>query len=185
MEAVMATETTRKRTKIHRVQIGLNVLVQIFLAFFLFAMINSIAFRHYKRWDFSRDQKYALSDKTKRFLNSVKGKIRLTVLFLERDPIYPDLQNLLKEYQYAARGKIDIETVDPERSLTRTKELLDKYKTVATEELLIVEYNSQSKEVKASEMADFDQSGMAFGEGPRVTAFKGEQAITSAMIDRK
>ena len=179
----MATETTRKRTKIHRVQIGLNVLVQIFLAFFLFAMINSIAFRHYKRWDFSRDQKYALSDKTKRFLNSVKGKIRLTVLFLERDPIYPDLQNLLKEYQYAARGKIDIETVDPERSLTRTKELLDKYKTVATEELLIVEYNSQSKVVKASEMADFDQSGMAFGEGPRVTAFKGEQAITSAMID--
>ncbi len=32
-------------------------------------------------------------------------------------------------------------------------------------------------------MADVDQSGMAFGEGPRVAAFKGEQAITSAMID--
>src|SRR5438128_4727589 len=32
-------------------------------------------------------------------------------------------------------------------------------------------------------MADLDQSGMTFGEGPRVTAFKGEQAITSAMID--
>src|SRR5207247_849801 len=35
----------------------------------------------------------------------------------------------------------------------------------------------------ASEMADIDQSEMAFGEGPRVTAFKGEQAITSAMMD--
>jgi len=32
-------------------------------------------------------------------------------------------------------------------------------------------------------MADIDQSGMALGEGPRVAAFKGEQAITSAMID--
>jgi hypothetical protein len=32
-------------------------------------------------------------------------------------------------------------------------------------------------------MAEVDQSGMAFGEGPRVAAFKGEQAITSAMID--
>src|SRR5207245_11555914 len=30
---------------------------------------------------------------------------------------------------------------------------------------------------------DIDQSEMAFGEGPRVTAFKGEQAITSAMMD--
>src|SRR5437660_12234118 len=32
-------------------------------------------------------------------------------------------------------------------------------------------------------MADVDQSGMALGEGPRVTAFKGEQALTSAMMD--
>src|SRR5260370_42648169 len=32
-------------------------------------------------------------------------------------------------------------------------------------------------------MADVDQSGMALGEGPRVTAFKGEQVITSAMMD--
>ena len=32
-------------------------------------------------------------------------------------------------------------------------------------------------------MADIDQSGMALGEGPRVSAFKGEQAITSAMMD--
>jgi hypothetical protein len=32
-------------------------------------------------------------------------------------------------------------------------------------------------------MADVDQSGAAMGEGPRVAAFKGEQAITSAMID--
>src|SRR5947199_6007687 len=32
-------------------------------------------------------------------------------------------------------------------------------------------------------MAESDQSGMAMGEGPRVTAFKGEQAISSAIID--
>src|SRR5438045_5103343 len=32
-------------------------------------------------------------------------------------------------------------------------------------------------------MADIEQSGMAMGEGPRVAAFKGEQAITSAMLD--
>src|SRR5438445_10142023 len=32
-------------------------------------------------------------------------------------------------------------------------------------------------------MSDLDQCGTAFGEGPGVAAFKGEQAITSAMID--
>jgi hypothetical protein len=38
------------------------------------------------------------------------------------------VQSLLTEYQYAANGKIDIERIDPERNLSRAKELFDKYK---------------------------------------------------------
>jgi ABC-2 type transport system permease protein len=169
--------------KIGRVQISFNVLLQIILALFLVAMVNSIAFRHYRRWDFSRDQEYALSDKTKRFLQTIKGKVHITVFFSPNTPITADVQNLLTEYQYAAKGKIDIENIDPERNLSRAKEVLEKYKVVSDESLLIIEYEGRNKTVKASEMADVDQSGMAFGEGPRVAAFKGEQVITSAMMD--
>src|SRR5437763_15798975 len=183
----MAEETnahgTRSRKKIRRVRIGFNVLAQIVLVLFLVAMVNSIAFKHYARWDFSRDQKYALSDKTKRFLDTLKGKMRITVFFPPSTPIATDVQNLLTEYQYAGKGKIDIEHIDPERNLSRAKELFDKYKVVTDEPLLVVDYEGRNKTVKASEMADIDQSGMALGEGPRVSAFKGEQAITSAMID--
>src|SRR2546428_10062643 len=169
--------------KIHRVQIGFNVLAQIVLILFLAVMVNSIAFKHYKRWDFSRDQKYALSDKTKRFLNTLKGRMRITVFFAPTTSIAADIQNLLTEYQYAGNGKIDIEHIDPERNLSRAKELFDKYKVVTDESLLVLDYEGRNKTVKASEMADIDQSGMAFGEGPRITAFKGEQAITVAMMD--
>src|SRR5213082_3633799 len=183
----MAEETnarqTRPRKKIRRVRIGFNVLAQIVLVLFLVAMVNSIAFKHYARWDFSRDQKYALSDKTKRFLDTLKGKMRITVFFPPSTPIATDVQNLLTEYQYAGKGKVDIEHIDPERNLSRAKELFDKYKVVSDESLLVIDYQGRNKTVKASEMADIDQSGMAFGEGPRVAAFKGEQAITSAMID--
>src|SRR5437588_10212620 len=150
---------------------------------FLSLMVNSIAFKHYKRWDFSRDKKYALSDKTKRFLNTIKGKVRITVFFSPNTPITVDVQNLLTEFQYAAKGKIDIENIDPERNLSRAKEVVDKYKVVSDESLLVIDYAGHNKTVKASEMADVDQSGMAFGEGPRVTAFKGEQAITGAMME--
>src|SRR5256884_1146685 len=174
---------TRRRMKIGRIRIGLNVVVQIVLILFLAAMVNSLAFKHYKRWDFSRDQKYALSDKTKRFLDTLKGKMRITVLFSPNTPITSDVQNLLTEYQYAGKGKIDVEQIDPERNLSRAKELFDKYKVVTDESLLVLDYNGRNKTVKASEMADVDQSGTEFGEGPRVAAFKGEQAITSAMID--
>ena len=181
----MADETTRRGRpkKIGRVQIGFNVLAQIILLLFLAAMVNSIAFKHYERWDFSRDQKYALSDKTKRFLRTIKGKMRVIVFFSPSTPITADVQNLLTEYQYAGKGKIDIERIDPERNLSRAKEMFDKYKVVSDESLLVIDYEGRNKTVKASEMAEIDQSGMAFGEGPRVSAFKGEQAITSAMMD--
>jgi len=185
METVTMVEETKQptRKKIRRLQIGLNVLLQVVLVLFLALMANSIAFKHYKRWDFSRDKKYALSDKTKRFLNTIKGKVRITVFFSPNTPITVDVQNLLTEFQYAAKGKIDIENIDPERNLSRAKEVVDKYKVVSDESLLVIDYAGRNKTVKASEMADVDQSGMAFGEGPRVTAFKGEQAITSAIMD--
>src|SRR2546429_3282391 len=173
----------RSEKKIGRIRIGFNVLVQIVLVLFLVAMVNSFAFKHYARWDFSRDQKYTLSDKTKRFLDTLKGKMRVTIFFSPNTPIAADVQNLLTEYQYAGNGKIDIEHIDPERNLSRAKELFDKYKVVTDESLLVLDYEGRNKTVKASEMADIDQSGVAFGEGPRVAAFKGEQAITSAVMD--
>ena len=162
----MAEETIRQSRpkKIRRVQIGFNVLAQIILILFLAAMVNSIAFKHYQRWDFSRDQKYALSDKTKRFLRTIKSKMRIIVFFSSSTPITADVQNLLTEYQYAAKGKIDVEYIDPERNLSRAKELFDKYKVVSDESLLVIDYEGRSKTVKASEMAEVDQSGMAFGE---------------------
>src|SRR6266436_5981077 len=181
----MADTAKRSRTlkRIGRFRIGLNVLAQILLILFLVAMVNSFAFKHYARWDFSRDPKYTLSDKTERFLKTLKGKMRVTIFFSPNTSIAADVQNLLTEYQYAGNGKIDVEHIDPERNLSRAKELFDKYKVVTDESLLVLDYEGRNKTVKASEMADFDQSGVAFGEGPRVTAFKGEQAITSAMMD--
>src|ERR1700737_5154137 len=110
-----------KPKKIPRLQIGLNVFGQLILVFFLVSAVNWIGFRHYKRWDVSRDQKYALSDKTKRFLHTIKGKVRITVFFSPNTPISGDVQSLLTEYRFAAKGKIDIEDIDPERNVSRAK----------------------------------------------------------------
>ncbi len=179
----MANESKTVPGKIHRVRIGLNLLVQIALLLFLATMVNYLGFEHYKRWDLSRDKKYALSDKSKRFLETVKGKIRLTVFFDQNHAIAQDVQNLLTQYQYAAKDKIDVENIDPTRSLSRAKEIFDKYKVVSDESLIVVDYEGRHKTVKASEMAEMDEGNPMFGEGPKVTAFKGEQALTSAMMD--
>ncbi|HEY2801641.1 MAG TPA: GldG family protein [Chthoniobacterales bacterium] len=181
----MAEETvaTPPPKKIHRFQIGLNVIVQVAIVIVLAAMVNYLGFEHYRRWDLSRDKKFALSDKTKHFLQSIPGKVRVTVFFAANSPIYSDVQNLLTEYQYASRGKIDVEYVDPQRNLTRAKQLFNKYKVVTDESVLVVDYQGRNKTVKASEMADMSEANPMSSEEPQVTAFKGEQAITSALID--
>lgn len=178
----MADEPAKPR-KIRRLQIGLNVVIQTALLILLALMVNSIAFKHYKRWDLSRDQKYALSDKTKRFLDAIKGKLRITNFFPPDSPLTGDVQNLLAEYQYAGKGKIDIEYVDPKRNLSRAKEIFERYKVVTDEPLMVIEYEGRNKTVKETEMAELDRSAAMYGEGPRLVGFKGEQAITSAMMD--
>jgi ABC-2 type transport system permease protein len=177
------TPTPEKPRKIHRLRIGVNVIVQVALLLFLAIMANYLGFEHYRRWDLSRDQKYALSDKTKRFLETIKDKMRVTVFFSPNSPISQDVQSLLTEYQYAAKGKIDIENIDADRNYSRAKALVDKYKIVSDESQVILDYDNRNKAVKASEMAEMDQGNPMFGEPPKMTAFKGEQAITGAMID--
>src|SRR6266404_4604110 len=176
-------EARMRPQKIHRLRIGLNVLVQIAILLVIAVMANYLGFEHYRRWDLSRDQKFALSDKSKRFLQSMPGKARITVFFMPNNPITSDVQGMLTEYQYAAKGKLDVENIDPERNLSRAKALLDKYKVVTGEDLLILDYDGRNKTVKASEMAEVDQGNPMFGEPPKVTAFKGEQALTSALME--
>ena len=51
----MPNETLEKPAqppkKIHRVRIGVNVLVQVALILFLAVMVNYLGFEHYRRWD--------------------------------------------------------------------------------------------------------------------------------------
>lgn len=174
---------TAKPQEIHRVRIGLNVLVQVVILLVLALMVNYLGFEHYQRWDLTRDQKFALSDKTKRFLQSMKGKARITVLFLSNDPIASDVQGMLTEFQYAGKRKLDVEHINLERNPTRAKELFNKYKVVTGENLLIIDYDGRNKTVKASEMAEIDPGQPMFGDPPKVLAFKGEQAVTSALME--
>ncbi len=187
----MATETPApaapKTVKIHRFQIGLNVLVQLLVVAGIIGMLNYLSFRHFKRWDYSRDQKFKLSSQTTNLLSSLKKPVRAVVFFSSAGDIVPDLQALMREYEFASKKKFSVEYVDPFRSLSRAQELQTKYKFGANENILILDYDGRNKFVNAVDMADMempDQMAMMTGQvQPRVKAFKGEQAVTSALLE--
>jgi len=171
----------------NRLQIGLNTLLQIVIVAAIILMVNYLGYRHFKRWDFSRNQKYALTSQTKSLLKSLKQPVKAVVFFSNAAEIQPDVISLLREYEYASDKKFQMEIVDPYRSFTRAQELQTKYKFGANENIVILDFNGKSKFVNATEMADFeqpDQMSMMMGQTqPKIKDFKGEQAITSALSE--
>jgi hypothetical protein len=178
----------KKAPRINRFSIGINVLVQLAAVFFILMAINYIAFKHFKRWDFSRDHKYELSGQTKQLLESLQKPVKIYVFFspdprLPGGDVFPDIEALLKEYQYTGQGKVDVETIDPFKNLSRARELMAQYK-FGNENVVVVDYQGHSKLVNASDMAQYDTSGEMYGqEQPKLTGFKGEQALTSAIME--
>ena len=186
----MATESPApvpKTVKIHRFQIGLNVLVQLFVVILIIVMLNYLSFRHFKRWDFSRDRKFALSSQTTNLLTHLKKPVRAVIFFAGASEVVPDLQALMREYEIASKKKFTVEYIDPYRSLSRAQELQTKYKFGSNENILILDFEGRSKFVNATDMVDVeepDQISMMAGQTqPRIKAFKGEQAVTSTLLE--
>jgi hypothetical protein len=173
--------------RISRGWIRANVVIQIFAAFCLLAAVNYLAFEFSGRVDFSRSQKFALSEQTKRVIRELKQPLNITVFFSRTtispvSALDPDVRNLLKEFVFSGRKQIHVEYVDPVRDLTRAREVQARHKFRADENVLILEYDGRTAFLPVAQMADFDLNALSAGGEARVLAFKGEAALMSAMI---
>src|SRR5689334_3914278 len=92
----------KKVVQIKRFQIGLNVIVQFIVLLCIIGMVNYVSFNHFKRWDFSRNQKYALSAQTLQVLKNLKKPVSAVVFFSSAQDIAGDVTNLLREYEYSS-----------------------------------------------------------------------------------
>ncbi len=173
-----------KPSSINRAKIGVNVFIQIATLLVIVVMVNYLAFNHYRRWDYSRDRKYSLSEQTRRVLANLKKPVKFIVFFSSDSALFGDTDSLLREYKYAAPKKVDLEVVDTFRNLTRAREISSKYKLGSNENVVIVDYDGSSKPkfVNAADMADYEPSLNPM-ERPRIKAFKGEEILTSAVIE--
>jgi hypothetical protein len=166
-----------------RLAIGTNVVVQVLIIVFIIALVNWIGFRQFKRWDFSRNQKYALAPMTKNILGNLDKPVKAIVFFPSAQALAGDVSSLLREYEYASGKKLTVEFVDPYKNLIRARELAEQYKFGASDNIVILDYNGKSKFVNAMDMAELDSSGAMMGQPPTIRSFKGEEAVTSALLE--
>ncbi len=176
-----------KRNSVERSGIGLRLAVQVVCVVFLVIAANWIGFQYFARWDFSRSQKFTLAEQTKRVLRQLREPVKIVVYFgsggmtLE-SALYGDVRNLLREFEFSGRDRVEIETVDPARDLSRARELQSKYNIVGDQNVLILDYDGKTATLPVVDMGQFDLSGVATGEPARLEAFAGEQVLTGALL---
>ena len=176
-------ESSRRRAGIR-----LGVAVQILLACVLLGAVNYAGFRYYVRGDWSPAQRYRLSEQTTGVLGQLATPVNFYVFFSPTTAapgyeVYGDVLGLLKEYQFAAGDKLTVEYIDPMRNLARARELQARFEFGPEENLVVVESGGRTKQISATEMAEYDLIPQLSGDPPRVVAFKGEQVLTSALIE--
>jgi ABC-type uncharacterized transport system involved in gliding motility auxiliary subunit len=180
--------TAPQESSRRRAGIRFGVAVQILLACVLLGAANYAGFHYYLRGDWSPAQKYRLGEQTLSTLKQLSSPATLYVFFSPTSAspgyeVYGDVVNLLKEYQFAAGDKLTVEYIDPMRNLARARELQSKFQFGPEENLVIAEMDGRSKQISAVDMADYDLLPQLTGEPPRVQAFKGELALTSALLE--
>ena len=104
-----------------RIEVGFNIIAQIALVIAALVMLNWLGNKYYARLDWSRGKNITLSPQTKALLGTLEKPVQVIVMFAMAGEVENDAQLLLREYQFAAKGKLTVEEVDPYANLSRAR----------------------------------------------------------------
>lgn len=180
-----------KVVKIGRFQFTLNVVLQAVIFVAIVAMINVISRDRFVRADWSRNHKFTLSTPTKALLAGLDKPVQVIVCAGiagrgQNAEVESDAQELLREYSNASKGRLTVEMVNLGANFTRGRELQTKYKFGESESVIIIDYDGRNKFVYSQDLAEYepmDQMAMMQRRPPQMINFKGEQVITSALLE--
>ncbi|HKS38551.1 MAG TPA: GldG family protein [Verrucomicrobiae bacterium] len=164
----------------------LNVLMSCAMVLAVAAMINYLASRHYKRFQWNADTRYQLSPITLKMLAALTNDVKV-IVFFDPDPhdsVYLSVKGLINEYQLAC-SKLEVEHVDYVRSPQRAELIKAQYKLAAEGDNDLIIFDSNGKFMIVYDKVLSEYGDVSQGPGGlelKRTAFKGEQFFTSAIV---
>ena len=159
---------------------GLHVMAAVLLSIVLFVLVNVLGARYYQRLDLTSTRMYTLSEKSIAILTGLSDPLTITLFYQPDNALYDPVSTLLKEYA-GSSPQIRVEKVDPHRDIAQAQRLAQRYKVDALN-VVVFESGGKSKYVTDEEIAEFEFAGYLTGIPPRMIAFKGEEAFTSAIL---
>jgi ABC-type uncharacterized transport system involved in gliding motility auxiliary subunit len=151
----------------------------ILLILALVAIVNYFGWKYYKRFDWTGSQIYSLSPKSREVLRQVRRDVDVVMLMPPEQNVYEPTRELLQRYA-AASPRLHLRVVDPDKNAALAEQLARRY-SITTAGVVFASGNDR-RVVDAGELADFDFSGVQFGQQPQMTGYKGEELFTSALL---
>ena len=164
--------------------IALNVMASCAALLALVVMVNYLAGRHFKRYQWMADERYRLSPMTLKMLEALTNQVKVVVFFDPGNELFGSVKGLIKEYRLAC-PRLEVEFVDYVHAPGRAELVKTQYKIVsaADENFVIFECSGKlPRIVYERELFDYDLSGVFAGREAKRTGFKGEQFFTSAIV---
>lgn len=153
----------------------------VLLAVALIGMVNYFGWKYHVRGDWTSSGLYTLSQRSQQVLDDISEAVDVVVFMRPGDQLYEPVQELLARYD-AASPKIRVRTVDPERNVAQAQALVEQYQ-LTHGNVVVFQSGEERRVIEAADLAEYDYSGMQFGQGPQMTGFKGEQMFTGALLE--
>ena len=153
----------------------------VLLVVALIGLLNYFGMKYYYRFDWTGSRLYSLSEKSLGVLDGLDREIAVAVFLQPGSNLYDPTRELLE--RYAARtSRLRLRFVDPERNLVEAQRLVDQYRLSGLD-VVVFEAGDERRVVDTASLADWDYSGLQMGAQPTMTAFKGEEAFTGAILE--
>ncbi len=171
------TDTGSRRRVVESSTLGAGVL----LALALLVIVNYFGWKYHDRYDWTGERLYTLSEKTANVMRGLERDIEAVVFLTPADEVYDPVRELLARYD-AESPRFTVRFLDPEKNPAEAQTLADRYQ-ITQGDVVIFDRGDDRRVVESADLADYDFSGLQFGQGPQMTGFKGEQVFTGAILE--
>jgi len=154
------------------------------------AMLNYLAFRHYKRFDWTAQGIYTLSAKSKSVLRDLGTDVDVYLFLSRGESAFLSTDELLKRYA-AASQHIHLHYVDPDREASQFKLLAQRFGVAAgvlengearADVAAVVVLGDKNWHIDRDDLVASELGAPGADGGGEEVQLKGEQALTGAIV---
>lgn len=177
-------------TGARRFQGRANVVVASVLVILIAFMANYLAFRHYRRWDWTSEGLFTLSPRTHELLAGLDQDVDVYMVLSSGESNYQDVRELLERYR-AESQHVVLHYVDPDREPSEYQMIAERFGlaramladgTQAADVALVIVNGDRQWKITRDDLVsiDFDPTG---GDGQAHVDVRSEQAISGGLVE--